>query len=214
MYMNTKTETKKICVDCKKEFIIDSGDLILYEKIGLNIPDQCFECRVKQHFAFSVFGKFRKGISAFSGESLITVLPEKARYPIYKSHEWWGDGWDPMEYGCDYDPSKPFFDQLKDLQEKIPRAHQTGENSTNCDWCDDVWESKNCYLCRSLLKCENCSYLYRVINCKNCFMSWNLRNKSYCIRNKQYTKETYEIEMATMKLDSDVEIQNLKKEFE
>jgi len=260
--MNTKTETKKICVDCKKEFIIDSGDLILYEKIGLNIPDQCFECRVKQHFAFSVFGKFRKGISAFSGESLITVLPEKARYPIYKSHEWWGDGWDPMEYGCDYDPSKPFFDQLKDLQEKIPRAHQTGENSTNCDWCDDVWESKNCYLCRSLLKCENCSYVYRVIgtkdsfdilysfnlqnsydclfcydsfnlnfsensrdcidsyflfdcrNCQNCAMSWNLRNKQYCIRNKQYTKDAYEEELKKMNLDSYKNLENLKNEFE
>ncbi|MFA6256967.1 MAG: hypothetical protein WCT29_01505 [Candidatus Paceibacterota bacterium] len=61
--MNSKTESK-ICADCKEEFIIDSGDLLLYEKVGLKIPEQCFGCRVKQHFAFSVFGKFRKGVSA------------------------------------------------------------------------------------------------------------------------------------------------------
>jgi hypothetical protein len=261
MFMNTNN-LSKICTDCKQEFEISSGDLDLYNKVGLEIPAQCFFCRIKQHFGFIVFGKFRKGKSALSGENLITVLPERSRYPIYKSHEWWGDAWDPISFGQDYDSSRGFFEQLKELQEKIPRAHQTGENSTNCDWCDDVWESKNCYLCRSLLKCENCSYLYRVIgckdsfdlaycfnlqnsydclfchdsfnvnfcensrdcidssflfdcrNCQNCFMSWNLRNKSYVIRNKQYTKEAYEVEMSKIKLDSDNEVQNLRKEFE
>lgn len=260
--MNTKTELNKVCTDCKKEFNIDSGDLDLYDKVGLKIPDQCFECRVRHHFAFCLFGKFRKGVSDLTGESLITVLPENPRYPIYKSHEWWGDAWDPMSFGRDYDPARPFFDQLKELQEKIPRSHQTGENNTNCDWCDDVWESKNCYLCRSLLKCENVSYVYRVIgtkdsfdifysfnlqnsyeclfchnsfnlnfsensrdcidsyflfdcrNCQNCFMSWNLRNKQYCIKNKQYTKEEYEKELKKIHFDSYNDIQAMKEEFE
>ncbi len=259
--MNTKNQTK-VCVDCKNEFEIDSGDLGLYEKIELSIPAQCFLCRIKQHFAFVIFGKFRKGKSDLSGESLITVLPEKSRYPIYKSHEWWSDGWDPISYAQEYDPSKSFFAQLKELQEKIPRPHQTGENSTNCDWCDDVWESKNCYLSRSLLKCENSSYLYRVVeakdsfdivycfnlqnsydclschnsynlnfsensrdcidsyflydcrNCQNCFMSWNLRNKKYCIRNTQYTKEQYEERIKKVEFDSYSKINVLKKEFE
>lgn len=261
MSMNTKTENK-ICVNCKNEFSIDSGDLMLYEKIGLKIPGQCFECRMKQYSAFWVFGKFRKGVSDLSGESLITILPNNPRYPIYKSREWWGDAWDPMQYGMEYDSSRPFFEQLKELQENIPRPHQTGENSTNCDWCDDVWDSKNCYLSRSLSKSENLSYSYRIIeskdcfdialsfnlqnsydcvtchnsfnlnfsessrdcidsyflfdcrNCQNCFMSYNLRNKQYCIRNKQYTKEEYFKELENMKLDSYKNIENLKKEFE
>lgn len=259
--MNTKNQTK-VCIDCGSEFEIDSGDLDLYEKVDLQIPVQCFFCRIKQHFAFVVFGKFRKGKSDLSEESLITVLPEKSRYPIYKSREWWGDDWDPMAYGQKYDSSRSFFDQLKELQEKVPRPHQTGENSTNCDWCDDVWESKNCYLSRSILKCENSSYLYRVLetkdsfdivycfnlqnsydclschnsfnlnfsensrdcidsfflfdcrNCQNCFMSWNLRNKKYCIRNKQYTREQYEEEMIKIRFDSHKVVNFLKEEFE
>src|SRR5216684_3925009 len=101
MYMSTKTEQNKICIDCKNEFSIDSGDLLLYQKIGLKIPEQCFECRIKQYGAFWIFGKFRKGISALSGESLITVLPEKTRYPIYTLHEWHSDKWDAMDYGMD-----------------------------------------------------------------------------------------------------------------
>ena len=260
--MSTKTEITKVCVDCKEEFIIDSGDLTLYEKVGLKIPEWCFFCRTKQYFAFFVFGKFRKGVSDLSGESLITVLPSNARYPIYKSDAWRGDGWDAISFGKDYDPSKPFFDQLRELQEKIPRPHQVGENNTNCDWCDDAWESRNCYLTRSFLKCENVSYGHRVIevkdsldivyssnlqnsydclfcyssfnlnfsenskdciesyflfdcrNCQNCFMCWNLRNKQYCIRNKQYIKEEYEKELKNIKLDSYKNVENLKVEFE
>ena len=252
----------KTCIDCKNEFIINSGDLILYQKVGLEIPEQCFDCRLKQYFAFWVFGKFRKGVSDLSGESLITILPSNARYPIYKSHEWWSDAWDPMSFGQDYDSSRSFFDQLKKLQEKIPRPHQMGENNTNCDWCDDAWESKNCYLSRAFLKCENLNYCFRVVeskdsfdltlcyylqnsydclachnsynlnfsessrdcidsyflfdcrNCQNCFMCWNLRNKNYYIRNKQYTKEEYESELKKIKLDSHKNIENLKNEFE
>jgi hypothetical protein len=252
----------KTCVDCKQEFEINSGDLVLYEKVGLEIPEQCFSCRLKHHLAFSIFGKFRKGNSDLSKESLITVLPQNPRYPIYTSHEWWGDNWDPMVYGQDYDSSRSFFEQLKELQEKVPRPHQTGINNVNCDWCEDIWNSRNCYLSRAVDKAENSGYLYRVVgaqdsfdiaisfnmqdsydcvtcydsfnlnfsensrdciesyflfdcrNCQNCFMSWNLRNKQYCIRNKQYTKETYEEELKKMKLDSHKNIENLKNEFE
>jgi hypothetical protein len=259
--MSIKTELNKVCTYCNKEFKIDSGDLNLYEKVGLKIPNNCFLCRTKQFQAFSVFGKFRKGVSDLSGESLITVLPNNPRYPIYKSHEWWGDAWDPMQFGQEYDPNRSFFDQLKELQEKIPRPHQEGENNKNCDWCDDVWNSKNCYLSRALDKCENLSYSYRVLdtkdsfdisfsynlqnsydclschnsfnlnfsensrdcidsfflfdcrNCHNCFMSWNLRNKQYCIRNKQYSKEAYEEEIKNINLGSFKNISLLKKEF-
>ncbi len=255
-------QENKICADCKKDFIIDSGDLILYEKVGLKIPGQCFECRLKQYAAFWPFGKFRKGTSDLTGESLITILPNNARYHIYKSHEWHGDAWEGFNFGQDYDPSRSFFDQLKELQEKVPRPHQVGKDNVNCDWSDDVWHSKNCYLTRSVFKCEDISYGYRVIecknsfdiahsfnlqncydclachnsfnlnfcenskdcidsyflfdcrNCQNCFMSYNLRNKQYCLRNIQYTKDEYQKLVQEIKLDSYKNIENLKSEFE
>jgi len=182
--MNTKSQLNKNCIDCKNEFTIDSGDLLLYEKIGLKIPEKCFECRTKQYFIFSIFGKFRKGVSDLSGESLITVFPNNPRYPIYKSHEWWSDDWDPLVFGQDYDSSKSFFTQLKELQEKIPRPHQIGQNNTNCDWSDDVWDSKNCYLTRSVSKCDNLSYCYRILDSKDSFdlvYSFNLENCYDCV---------------------------------
>ena len=124
--MNTKSQIK-LCVDCKEEFIVDFGDLVLYEKIGLKVPNKCFECRLKQYFAFWVFGKFRKGKSDLSGESFITVLPNKPRHPIYKSHEWWSDDWDPMIFGKDYNPNESFFNQLKELQKNSSSSSNRGK---------------------------------------------------------------------------------------
>ena len=195
--METKT-----CTDCGAEFKMTEKERDLYEKIKLAPPGICFYCRFRQHCAFWIFGKFRKGVSALSGDSIITVIPENVRFPIYTYAEWWSDKWTAMDYGQDYDPSRPFFDQLKELQEKIPRPHQMGNLNTNCEWCDDSWESKNCYLGRAVLRSEEVSYGYRVIDTKNsvdvtycfimdksydclfCFNSYNLnysRNSRNCI---------------------------------
>lgn len=262
MCMSTKKEENRICEHCKQNFVITEGEFSLYEKVGIELPTLCFFCRVKIHLSFWMFGKFRKGKSDFSGESLITVLPEKTRYPIYTLHEWYSDKWDAMDYGMDYDESKPFFEQLQTLQEKVPHPHQGGIKNTGCDWCDDVWNCKNCYLSRSMLECEDLYYSYRNLyvknsidlaicfhsekcydssgcynsyklfyskhsrdcidslflydcrNCQNCFMCWNLRNKSHCIENIQYSREEYLEKLKEFKLGSYESIQKHKKYFE
>ncbi len=252
----------KECLYCKANFEITPIERDLYNKVDIVGPDICVYCRWKQHMAFWPFGKFRTGKSDLSGEKLITVLPENPRYPIYTSKEWWSDAWDPMEYGQDYDSSRPFIDQLKELQEKVPRPHQQGAQNLNCDWCDDAWESKNCYLSRSVSHCEDLIYGYRAVkvkdsidtshvfdlekcydcvycfnsyelffsrnsrdcinssflfdcrNCSNCFMCWNLRGKSYCILNVQYTKEEYLEKVKEFDFSSNKNLEKLRSQYQ
>jgi len=45
-------------------------------------------------------------------------------------------------------------------------------------------------------------------------MCYNLRNKKYCIKNEQYSKEEYEEELKDMKLDSYRNLETFKIEFE
>jgi len=262
MFLNIMKPRNKTCEHCGNEFTISEGELSLYEKVGIELPTICFFCRIKQHLSFWMFGKFRKGKSDLSGENFITVLPEKNRYPIYTSTEWYSDKWDAMDYGQDYDETKSFFEQLQELQEKVPHPHQNGVKNTNCDWCDDVWNSKNCYLARSMEQCEDLYYSYRNIrvknsidmticfdceksydsgdchhsyklfyskhsrdcvdsyflydcrNCQNCFMCWNLRGKSYCIENIQYTREEYLEKLKSFNLGSFQSVRNYKRHFE
>src|SRR3989338_6511105 len=159
---------RQICEHCKQNFEISEEELNLYKKVGIELPTLCFFCRIKLHLSFWMFGKFRKGKSDLSGESMITVLPENSRYPIYTLHEWHSDKWDAMSYGQDYDPERPFFEQLKELQEKVPHPHQTGTKNTDCDWSDDVYNSRHCYLSRSIDAGEYLYYAYRNIGGKNC----------------------------------------------
>jgi len=181
--MNSET---KNCVDCKKNFSINEGELNMYKKVGIELPTLCFFCRIKLHLSFWMFGKFRKGKSDLSKGSLITVLPEKTRYPIYTLNEWHSDNWNAMDYGVSYDSNLPFFGQLQALQEKVPHPHQNGANNTGCEWSDDVWNSRNCYLSRSMEECEYLYYSYRNIKVKNsidmtvCFNSEKCYSSSDC----------------------------------
>jgi hypothetical protein len=196
MEPETKTHSAssvRVCQNCKKDFTIEPDDFVFYEKFDLPSPVLCPYCRWKYLLAFWVFGRFRIAKSALSGKTIITVLPESVPFPIYERNEFVSDAWDPLTYGKDYDASRPFMDQLIELQAKVPHPHQCGVKNQNCDWTDDVWESKDAYLTRSALGLELVSYGYRVLNCKNsiditysfdlersydclfCFKSYNLK---------------------------------------
>ena len=183
----------KQCQNCKKDFIIEPDDFAFYEKLDLPLPVLCPYCRFKYLLAFWVFGRFRITKSALSGKTIITVIPESAPFPIYERAEFVSDAWDATTYKKDYDESRPFMEQLVELQSKVPHPHQVGVKNINCDWADDVWESKDAYLTRSGLHMENIIYGYRLLDCKNfvditfcfnlersydclnCFKSYNLK---------------------------------------
>ena len=54
---------------------------------------------------------------------------------------------------------------------------------------DHCYNCRNCYYSSGL---TDCSFCYDCKGCSSCFMCVNLREKKYCILNKQYTKEEYE----------------------
>ncbi|MDA1060779.1 MAG: hypothetical protein O3B47_03225 [bacterium] len=67
----------------------------------------------------------------------------------------------------------------------------TEENELCCEYLGNYRNYKAiysalCYGCHDLKYCDYCT------NCKNCFGCAGLRNKQYCILNKQYSKEEYE----------------------
>ena len=190
-------ETKN-CQNCKKDFVIETEDIPYYERLDLPLPERCPYCRWKYLLAFWVFGKFRIGKSALSGKRIITVIPESAPFPIYEREEFVSDAWDPFSYGRNYDSTRSFMEQVVELQSVVPHPHQTGLKNTNCEWTDDVWESKDAYLARSAYRIESVIYGYRTFGCKNsvdisycfdtersydclyCFKSYSLKHSFNC----------------------------------
>jgi len=81
-------------------------------------------------------------------------------------------------------------------------------DSVNCDRC---YGCKYCYLC---FDSNNCAFGYDLKGCSNCVMCVGLRNKKYCISNKQYSKEEYEKEVEKLNLKSRANIEKCRKEFD
>lgn len=87
-----------------------------------------------------------------------------------------------------------------------------GEKLELCYECMDCNES---YHLQFSQQCENCSFSSFCFDCtsvQNCFLCSNLRNKQYCLRNEQLTKEEYERRVPA--LDKASTIAKLREEFE
>ncbi|MBI5733186.1 hypothetical protein HY967_04555 [Candidatus Jorgensenbacteria bacterium] len=89
----------------------------------------------------------------------------------------------------------------------------------------NVQKSERCYECIDCFQCyglafsEECNnsvdswFLLNCNNCQNCFGCVNLRNKSYCIFNKQYTKEEYQKIIAGYQLGSAIFVEGMRSRF-
>ncbi len=76
----------------------------------------------------------------------------------------------------------------------------------SCEWLYDCMHSYKCNRCigsRSYaVELLNCSFMKDASNCQDCFMCASVKNKKYCIKNRQYTKEEYQREISEYDLGS------------
>lgn len=76
----------------------------------------------------------------------------------------------------------------------------------------EIVSCEKCYNCRYLYFSDNCvdsKFLYDCNNCTDCFGCVNLRNKSNCIFNVQYTRDEYKKQISEINLGS----RNIVKEI-
>ena len=95
--------------------------------------------------------------------------------------------------------------------------------SKDCVDNSHVNESERCYECFWIRKCYQCYFTIMsadsrnlwfsrdCLGCNDCFGCVNLRKKSYCIFNKQYTKEEYFKQLKAMGLDTNSGIQQARE---
>src|SRR3990167_5308799 len=98
----------------------------------------------------------------------------KSPYTVYCYDCFISDKWDPYEYGVEYDPSKSFFEQLKGLTLKVPKAGiyisiSNGPNF-NSEYMNFAGGNKDSYLVfNSGPGNENSAYSRGLIYCKDVY---------------------------------------------
>ena len=226
---------------CQGEFVVEPDDFVFYDKIKVPPPTFCPECRFERRLSFMNIFSLYKDECFKCKTNIISMFHKDKGLKVYCSKCWWADDWDGLEYALDYDPSKNFFEQIKELKQKTPFmcldtlfSSLVNSNYTNyssylkntyalffADYAEDsvyseflntikdtadsfrIRESELCYDSVGIMKCFGCISCLECDNsvnllfskscsgCTDCFGCVNLRNKSYCIFNQQYSKEEY-----------------------
>jgi hypothetical protein len=257
----------KNCKNCQKDFVIEPDDFGFYTKINVPPPTFCPDCRLQRRLAWRNDLSFYNRTCDLCDKKIISLYHPDKPLTVYCNKCWWSDAWDPKSYGKDIDFSRPFFEQFRELQDKVPQwamFNDDGVGSVNSEYAQNATYAKNCYMGAMTWKgedimyfytvagpetrdivdaadifnytqvvydsiflehsynCQNCYYstgltdcyfCYDCKGCTNCFMCVNQRQKSYCFKNEQYSKEEYEKIISGYRLDTYSGRERAKKEF-
>jgi len=164
-----QNETRQ-CQNCKNEFSLDQDDLGFYEKMKLPLPTFCSECRMQRRYTWRNIMSLYSGKCALCEKPVVTLYSPDSGITAYCNKCWWSDKWNPNDYAMDYDFSRPFFEQYKELMKKIPHiaiVNDDGIASLNCEYTHDWWFSKNCYMAFSGWHVENVMYSFYILGGKD-----------------------------------------------
>lgn len=176
---NMNPETK-ICQNCKKDFIIEPEDFVFYERMDVSPPTWCPECRQMRRMMFRNFKTLYKRPSSKSGKSIVSMYSPEVPFPVYEASEWYEDDWDALSYGRDFDFSRGFFEQLKELHDVVPRMAFMNAKSVDCEYSNMALRSSQCYLLFGCVEDEECDYGHIVWNSKNCIDNLYLLKCEFC----------------------------------
>ncbi len=262
---------QKTCKISWKRFIIDAWEENFLKQISpvfvgktylIPEPTLCPTERMIRRLGFrnerSLF--YRK--CDLTGKQIVAQYPSDSKYKVYDKSIWYSDSWSAESYGVNFDFTREFFPQFRELMLRVPRMVRVQQgNMENSEFCNRASDCKNCYLlyssnnnqdsyygafvndgfrcvdntnvygchviyesvdcydCQRLFwseECKNCAdsyFLKSCVGCKNCLFCTNLVQKEYCIRNKQFTKEEYEKQLAQTDFSQSWLLENLKKIF-
>jgi hypothetical protein len=173
------TSETKNCQNCKNQFVIEPDDFDFYKKVAVPPPTFCPMCRLERRLMVRNERNFYKRTCDLCKTPGISMYSTDKQFPVYCSACWWSDKWDPMEYGRAYDFSRPFFAQMKELIDRVPRPSLRCTNTKNSDYCNYVADAKNCYLCFGSIEVEDCLYGCPY-NSKYCVDTYLARECEYC----------------------------------
>lgn len=178
------------CQNCKKDFVITEEDRAFYRKIEVPEPTWCPQCRMIRRLAFRrTRYLYRRSVVGYDKEVLTPFRPDSG-ITVYHSDLWNSDKWDARDYARDYDFSRPFFEQFKELMREVPWPHGWNKEGENSEYSNDVTNLRNCYLTfnsgwsedcyygneflksRKSMDCTNvrdCQLCYQCIDCEKCF---------------------------------------------
>jgi len=137
------------------------------QKYYLSDPSKCKRCRRQHRLTWRAERHLYQRQCDLTGKTMISIFSPDSPYKVYSTDAWFSDKWDPLDYGQDYDPKRPFFDQYREVQLNTPRLGLIILDNQNSPYVSQCWHLKNCYLCVDAGYCEDSYYCYSIYHSSN-----------------------------------------------
>lgn len=153
------------CRQCSKTFKLEPSDLEFYKKIEVPPPTLCPDCRQQRRLAWRNERFLYQRQCDKTGQSIISAYaPDGPIKRVYQHDAWYQDDWDALEYGRDFDFSRPFFDQFADMMYQVPHMNLWMWENDNAEYNHCCMRLKNSYMNASTDKSEDSYYCYISVN--------------------------------------------------
>lgn len=173
-------DIQKTCALSGAHFTIDGRDQAFYEEAGVPHPTLCPDERQLRRMSWRNERNFYVRECDLCGRQIVSIYHKDSPYTVYCSECWWSDKWSGLDYGIEFDFGRPFFDQMHELQLRVPRMTLHQKNSQNCDYTNHSEDNKDCYMTVDTAKCQDVFYSKWMINCQDCTECYNLEDCQLC----------------------------------
>ncbi len=188
--MEYKLENR-VCQNCKHDFTIEPDDFAFYEKIKVPPPTFCPECRyIRRLLDRNEYNLYKRKCDA-TGKSIISIYRLEVPFPVYEQEYWKSDAFDALEYGRDFDFSRPFFEQYEELRRVTPHLAMVNSSSVNSEFTNQSQDNKDCYMLFTSGMNEKCMYGSWCQNChflSDCYMAGKSEFSYECINISKCSK--------------------------
>lgn len=123
-----------------RKFTVNEWEQELLKKFGAPPPTLCIDERHRRRLAHRNERKIYNDVCDLTGEKLISIYSPDKPFKVYSAKAWWGDAWEPRDYGRDFDFERPFFEQWKELMMEVPRVAQDFYPMTREEVLAKGWE--------------------------------------------------------------------------
>ncbi|MDD4318940.1 MAG: hypothetical protein PHW10_01275 [Candidatus Peribacteraceae bacterium] len=177
------------CKQCSSAFTVTPLEEELRAKMApefggkrfeIPAPTLCPDCRQQRRLFWRNERTLYRRTCDACKKSIISVYPTKSAFPVYCTECWWSDKWDPRSFGRNVDFNRPFFPQINELQNVVPRLALNVVNNENSEFINLSGSNKNCYLLFAAEFNEDCLYGYQVIKSTGCIDAGDCTESQYC----------------------------------
>ncbi|QQR54687.1 hypothetical protein IPG41_05880 [Candidatus Peregrinibacteria bacterium] len=178
------TPITKICRVSGKEFLIDDYDQAFYAKMQVPLPTLCPEERMRRRLMWRNERKLYHRKCDLCQKEILSIYEDES-IQVYCPPCFYSDKWNALNYGRDFNFSRPFFEQFGELKKQVPvLALNLQKDNENCDFTNLTSRNKSCYLVfagNDNEDCYYCTYLHRSRNLLDCFFIFDSELCYECI---------------------------------